>query len=164
MGTIINCRQKKRQKRRYSIGDEKRETVFSRRQHVLRQILQLLPACNRSQLISAVIVKRQSVHWDHPQYSSGWENKTNCQLSKRVAWPSICQSWSGLLWKRLLPMDTITIGQSTTILLCVRSFLAWWQTSKQPTGRSYSKPALAKWEGSLLQRHVFQEECGLGSC
>ena len=39
-------RVEKRQKRQYLIGDEKRETVFNRRQHVLRQILQLLPACN----------------------------------------------------------------------------------------------------------------------
>ena len=35
--------------------------------------------------------------------------------------------FSFLVWKKVLPMDVITLGQSTTIFLCVRPFSAWWQ-------------------------------------
>ena len=32
---------------------------------------------------------------------------------------------SGLVWKKVSPMDVITKGQSTTIFPCIRPFSAW---------------------------------------
>ena len=32
---------------------------------------------------------------------------------------------SGLVWKRVSPMDVVTFGLSTTIFLCIRPFPAW---------------------------------------
>ena len=58
------------------------------------------------------------------------DNKTQCQPCKRLAWPIIPQSWSGLAWKSVSPMDVITLGQSTTIFLCIRPFS---MRTKQPT-------------------------------
>ena len=36
------------------------------------------------------------------------------------------------LKKGITYMNVITMGQSTTIFLCIRPFSAWWQTPKQP--------------------------------
>ena len=66
------------------------------------------------------------------------KNKTLCQLCKRLTWPIIPHSWSGLVWKRVSPMDVITMGQSTTIFLCIWPFSAWWRTSNQPGDPSAS--------------------------
>ena len=35
------------------------------------------------------------------------ENKTQCQLCKRLAWQIIPHSWSCLVWKRVSPLDVI---------------------------------------------------------
>ena len=60
------------------------------------------------------------------------ENKTQCQLCKILTWSIIPHSWSGLVLKRISPMDVITMGQSTTIFLCIRPFSAWWRANNQP--------------------------------
>ena len=49
-------------------------------------------------------------------------DKNECQPCKRLAWPIIHHSWSGLVWKRVSPMDVITRGQSFAIFH-IKSFL-----------------------------------------
>ena len=71
------------------------------------------------------------------------DNKTQCQPCKRLAWPIIPQSWSGLAWKSVSPMDVITLGQSTTIFLCIRPFSAWWQPNEQPNNQLGEKQSFA---------------------
>ena len=34
-------------------------------------------------------------------------------------------AWFGIVWKSASPIDGITMGQSTTIFLCIRPFSAW---------------------------------------
>ena len=53
-------------------------------------------------------------HHHHHKLDSPY-NKTRCQLCKRLAWPMIPLSWSGLVWKRVSTMNVITRGQSTPI-------------------------------------------------
>ena len=55
---------------------------------------------------------------------------------------------SGL--KMSFTLNVITRGQSTTIVLCIGPFLAWWQTNERTTRWSYCRPALDQWEGSLF--------------
>ena len=85
------------------------------------------------------------------------KNKTLCQPSKRLAWPIFPHSWSGLVWKRVSPVDVMTMGHSRIIFLCIRPFSARRQptirTTKQTTRWSLFKPALDQWEGSLLQQY-----------
>ena len=52
-------------------------------------------------------------------------NRTQCQPCKRLAGPIIPHSWSGIVWISVSPMDTITLGHSTTFFLCIRPFSAW---------------------------------------
>ena len=47
-------------------------------------------------------------------------------LCLRTTFATLPHSCSGLVSKRLSPMEVITLGQSTTIFLCIRSFSAWW--------------------------------------
>ena len=61
-------------------------------------------------------------------------NKTQCQICKRLAWPIIPHSWSGLVWKRVSSMDVITMGRSITIFLCIRHGDN--RPNNRPTGRS----------------------------
>ena len=67
-------------------------------------------------------------------------NKTQCQLCKRLAWPILPHSWPGLVWKRL--WSVITIGRSAAVFLCIRPFLAWWQTIVQKNNRDLSASLL----------------------
>ena len=64
------------------------------------------------------------------------DNKTHCQLCKRLGGPSIPLSWSFLVWKRVSPMD---VG-SQHPLFCV--FGHFWHgdkpTNKQPPDISAS--------------------------
>ena len=61
---------------------------------------------------------------------------------------------SFLAWKRVSPMDVVTRGRSTSIVLCIWPFLARWQTNQPTKGWSKCKPALDQWAGSLLQYKV----------
>jgi len=54
------------------------------------------------------------------------ENKTPCQPCKD--WLGQLFLIPGLVWKMVSPfsqMDVFAFGQSTTIFLCIRPFLAW---------------------------------------
>ena len=57
--------------------------------------------------------------------------ETQCQLCKRLAWPIIPHSWSGLVWKRVSLVDVIIMQQSRTIFLSICPFSAWWQPNEQ---------------------------------
>ena len=59
------------------------------------------------------------------------EDKTQCQLCKRLTGPIFPLSCSNMVRKRVSPMDVVARGQLTAILLCVRSFSAWWHPNKQ---------------------------------
>ena len=50
--------------------------------------------------------------------------------------------FSFLVWKRVLPMDVITLGQSTTIFLCVRPFSAWWQPNDPSASLLFTSESL----------------------
>ena len=53
-------------------------------------------------------------------------DKTQCQLCKRLGGPIIPLSWSGMVRKRVLTMDVITMRQSTAIFLCKPALDQWW--------------------------------------
>ena len=59
------------------------------------------------------------------------EDKTQCQLCKRLTGPIITLFWSNMVWKRVSPMDVVARGQLTAFLLCIRSFLAWLHPNTQ---------------------------------
>ena len=46
---------------------------------------------------------------------------------------NIVMAWPGLTWAGISPMDMITRALSTANFLCIRSFLAWWQTNTRTT-------------------------------
>ena len=46
---------------------------------------------------------------------------------------NIVMAWPGLAWAGISPMDMITRALSTANFLCIRSFLAWWQTNTRTT-------------------------------
>ena len=64
-----------------------------------------------------------------------FEDKTQCQLCKRLSWPIFPHFWSGLVLKIVSHMDVITKGKSTIIFLCIRLFLAWWHPTEWTTNQ-----------------------------
>ena len=53
------------------------------------------------------------------QFCRNCNNKTQCQLCKRLVGPINPFSWSGLVWKRVSPLDLIIGAQSTAMFLCI---------------------------------------------
>ena len=42
---------------------------------------------------------------DHDTDGEDDQDKTQCQLCKKLAWPIINHSWSSLVWKMVSPLD-----------------------------------------------------------
>ena len=57
-------------------------------------------------------------------------HKTQCQLCKRLAWPIIAHSVSGLVWKWVSPMEVITMVYGA----CILGMVTPNRTNNQPTG------------------------------
>ena len=88
-------------------------------------------------------------HHHHHKLDSSY-NKTRCQLCKRLAWPMIPLSWSGLVWSGKefqLWMWSLGGSQHPFISLCIGPFSAWY------------KPALDQWKGGLLQLLSHLQRC-----
>ena len=60
------------------------------------------------------------------------EDKTQCQLCKRLAGPIIPLFWSNMVWKRVSLIDVVARGQLTAIFLYVGPFFGM-VTPKQST-------------------------------
>ena len=67
---------------------------------------------------------------------------------------------SFLVWKRVSPIYAITMVQSTTIIVSMRHFLAWWNPTERTNNQAILEQTsswLASEKGSLLQLLLYKD-------